>query len=212
MAIMCWLLGGLCALTLLHISAGASRELSITQKPRFYGVRPSRFVTIYCASSQQHLPAETRWYKAARYDQDVAEWRLLEGAVTRHKDLTLNAFLILHDLSPGDSGVYFCRINETWGPGTQLQVARPVNRAEAVHRSNIKDALMVLQGLMLGVIVLLLLQRNRKMLKGRERIYEEPEIEHIYEGLTIGAYGEGDLYEELAVYAMADDCAEAPWE
>ncbi|XP_077407652.1 B-cell antigen receptor complex-associated protein beta chain [Vanacampus margaritifer] len=193
-------------------SAAVSRELSITQKPRFYGVRPSRFVTIYCASSQQHLPAEARWYKAARYDQDVAQWRPLEDAVTRDKDLTLNAFLILHDLSFEDSGVYFCRINETWGAGTQLQVARPVNRAQAMHRSNMKDGFIVLQGLMLAAVVALLLQRNRKMLKIRERIYDEPEIEHIYEGLTIEAYGDGDLYEELAVYATADDWAEAPWE
>ncbi|XP_077358731.1 B-cell antigen receptor complex-associated protein beta chain isoform X2 [Festucalex cinctus] len=193
-------------------TAAVSRELSITQKPRFYGVRPSRFVTIYCASSQQHLPAEASWYKAARYDQDVAEWRLLENAVTRDKDLTLNAFLILHDLRFEDSGVYFCRINETWGAGTQLQVARPVNRAQAMHRSNMKDGFIVLQGLMLAVIVALLFQRNRKMLKSKELIYEEPEIEHIYEGLTIEAYGGGDLYEELAVYATTDDCAEAPWE
>ncbi|XP_061613099.1 uncharacterized protein cd79b isoform X2 [Phyllopteryx taeniolatus] len=214
MPIMRCFLCGLCALTVLNVSATVSRELAITQKPRFYGVRPGRFVTFYCATSHQHLPVEAHWYKAARYNQDAAQRRLLEGVVTRDKDVTLNAFLILYDLSPEDSGVYFCRINETWGPGTQLQVARPVNRAQAVHRSNMKDALLLLQGLMLAVIVALLLQRNRKMLKlkRRESIYEEPELEHIYEGLTIEGYEGGDLYEELAVYAEAGDGAEAPWE
>ncbi|XP_057681763.1 uncharacterized protein cd79b isoform X2 [Corythoichthys intestinalis] len=190
----------------------AGRELSVIQKPRFYGVRPSRFVTIYCGSSHQHLPANVRWFKATHYDQDTTERRLLEDVMTLDKDLTLNAFLILHDLTLEDSGVYFCRINETWGAGTQLQVARTVNRAQAARRSNMKDAFIVLEGLMLAAIVALLLQRNRKMLQRRERIYEEPEIEHIYEGLNIEGYGGGDLYEELAVYAEAGNDAEAPWE
>ncbi|KAM9772811.1 B-cell antigen receptor complex-associated protein beta chain [Syngnathus typhle] len=212
LCIMIWFLYGLCALTLLHVSVAVSRELAITQKPRFYGVRPGRYVTVYCASSHQHLPAEVHWYKADRHDQEVAQWRLLDDAMTRDKDLTLNAFLILHDLSFEDSGVYFCRINKTWGSGTQLQVARPINRAQAVRRSNVKDALMVVQGLMLAVIVALLLRRNGKMLKTKEHIYEEPEIEHIYEGLTIEACGGGELYEELTVYASTDDCDEAPWE
>ncbi|XP_061666049.1 B-cell antigen receptor complex-associated protein beta chain [Syngnathoides biaculeatus] len=209
-----WFLCGFCVLTVLNVSAAASRELSIIQKPRFYGVRPGRFVTVYCASSHQHLPTVVSWYKAARYNHDAAQRRLLDGVVTRDKDVTLNAFLILHDLRPEDSGVYFCRINETWGGGTQLQVARPVNREQAVHRSNMKDGLMVLQGLMLAFIVTLLLQCNRKMLKSKmkESIYEEPELEHIYEGLTIEGCGGGDLYEELAVYAEAGDGAEAPWE
>lgn len=57
-----------------------------------------------------------------------------------------------------------------------LQLTGPVNRADAVHRSNMKDALMVLQGLMLGVIVLLLLRRNRKMVRRRKKMSEGREL------------------------------------
>ncbi|XP_077595607.1 uncharacterized protein cd79b [Stigmatopora nigra] len=206
-----WFLFGFCALIILNVPAVVGRQFSIAQKPRFYGVRPNRFVSICCASSHQHLPAKVHWFKANHYDQDAAQRRPLKDTVTRDKDLTFNAFLILHNLTLEDSGVYFCRINDTWGSGTQLQVARPVNRAQALRQSNMKDALIVLQGLMLAAIVTLLLQRHRKMVLRSERIYEEPEIEHIYEGLTIEGCGQGDLYEELAVYAEVEDDVEAPW-
>ncbi|XP_077481849.1 B-cell antigen receptor complex-associated protein beta chain [Stigmatopora argus] len=207
-----WFLFGFCALVIINVPAALGRQFSIAQKPRFYGVRPNRFVTIYCASSHQHLPAKVCWFKATRYDQDAAQRQPLKDAMTRDKDFTVNAFLILHDLTLEDSGIYFCRINDTWGSGTQLQVARLVNRAQALRRSNMKDALIVLEGLMLAAIVTLLLQRHRKMVLRRERIYEEPKIEHIYEGLTIEGYGRGDLYEELSVYAEVEDGVEAPWE
>ncbi|XP_054608978.1 B-cell antigen receptor complex-associated protein beta chain [Dunckerocampus dactyliophorus] len=208
---MLWLLSALCAATLINMSDAVSRDLVVSQKPRFYGISPGRFVTIYCVSSKQHLAAHVDWYKASEYDLAVSERQMLQGAITRHKDLTRNAFLILADLSVKDSGVYFCKINNTWGAGTQLQVARPVNRARAAHQSKMKDGLIIMQALMLSVFAAALLQRHRKLLKSGELIYEEPEIDHIYEGLVLEA-NEGDFYEELSLYAQVTEAAEAPWE
>nr|XP_057934245.1 B-cell antigen receptor complex-associated protein beta chain [Doryrhamphus excisus] len=208
---MLWLLRGLFAVTLINMSDGVSRDLVVSQKPRFYGIRPGRFVAVYCVSSKQHLAAHVVWYKASEYDVAVSERRMLQGAITRHKDLTRNAFLILADLSVEDSGVYFCNINDTWGAGTQLQVARPVNRARAVYQSKMKDGLIVTQALMLSVFAATLVRRNHKLLKQREIIYEEPDMDHIYEGLVLEG-NEGDLYEDLSVYARATEVTEAPWE
>uniref|UniRef100_A0A3B4UDQ9 Uncharacterized protein n=1 Tax=Seriola dumerili TaxID=41447 RepID=A0A3B4UDQ9_SERDU len=52
-------------------------------------------------------------------------------------------------------------------------------------------------------------QREMKSEKS-DSVYEEPETDHIYEGLAIETCG-GGLYEELSIYAQAEG-AEAPWE
>lgn len=102
-----------------------SGALLVTQKPRFYGVRTYRTAAILCVSSKQHLPAQVQWYKASMYN---GERRLLEGQITRNSSLTRNAILYIHNLAEGDSGVYFCKLNNTWGPGTELQVASKLLR------------------------------------------------------------------------------------
>ncbi|CAM9293800.1 unnamed protein product [Lampetra planeri] len=166
-----------------------SAALLVTQKPRFYGVRTYRTAAIVCLSSKQHLPAQVQWYKASMYN---GERKLLEGQITRNSSLTQNAFLYIHNLAEGDSGVYFCKLNNTWGPGTELQVATPVDTVQAEHRSRIKDGLIVLQGLLLAVFLAALLQRKHQL------------------GLATETC-DGDLYEELDVYADAEG-TEAPWE
>ncbi|XP_061911166.1 uncharacterized protein cd79b [Entelurus aequoreus] len=204
------LLCGLCAAVLINMSEGVSRDLVAIQKPRFYGVRPGRFVVIYCMSSKQHLAAQVVWYKTPKYDRAGSHRQVLEGAITRHKNLTRDAFLILTDLTVQDSGVYYCRIDHAWGAGTQLQVARPVDRARVLHHSKVKDGLMVTQALMLTLFAAALLHR-KLLLKRRETIYEEPQLDHIYQGLVMEMGGD-DLYEELTMYAQAAEVAEAPWE
>lgn len=202
-----WMLAGCCGLALISLSVA----LEISQKPRFYGVKTNRDVFIYCLSKKQSQPTKVDWYKADEYD-DARRTAIQEAEKIHFKDqgMIQNAFLVLRQLQTEDSGVYFCRINDTWGPGTQLQVIRPSQRFQAVYRSQMKDSLMVLQGLLLAVCIATLVLRRRTLLEQKDSIYEEPETDHIYEGLAIETCG-GALYEELAVYSTTEG-TEAPWE
>ncbi|XP_073346159.1 B-cell antigen receptor complex-associated protein beta chain [Pagrus major] len=206
-----WLLAGYCGLALINISVA----LQISQKPRFYGVMTGRpYVMIFCTSSKQQLAAGVKWYKVNEHDEDEEKRIRINaqrGKFELHdKNLTKDGVLQINDLRATDTGVYFCKMNDTWGPGTEVQVARPILRDKALYRTNMKDGLIVLQGLLLAACIAAALLRKRGMGEKNDSIYEEPETDHIYEGLAIETCG-GGLYEELSVYAQPEG-AEAPWE
>lgn len=209
-----WLLAGCCGLALISISVASDSPKLIIQKPRFYGVPVGRDLGIYCMptfGTDQLVSVE--WYKADEYDAPEKRSKLMtENNKFHYSNTTVKqmAFLQIHKVNINDSGLYFCKINNEWGPGTAVQVARPLNEKEALHRTRMKDGLIILQGLVLAVCVAALLLRKRRLWEKRDSIYEEPETDHIYEGLAIETCG-GGLYEELSVYAEAE-VAEAPWE
>ncbi|XP_049916810.1 uncharacterized protein cd79b isoform X2 [Epinephelus moara] len=209
-----WLLAGCCGLALISISVASDSAEIIIQKPRFYGVPVGRNLGIYCVYTfgiAQSVSVE--WYKADKYDELEKKNKLTaENNKIRYTNTSVNqmAILQLHKVNIKDSGVYFCKMNNKWGPGTAVQVARPLNEKEALHRTRMKDGLIILQGLVLAVCVAALLLRKQRLWEKRDSIYEEPETDHIYEGLAIETCG-GGLYEELSVYAEAE-VAEAPWE
>lgn len=209
-----WLLAGCCGLALLNLAVAdyvaGNKTLRITQKPRFYGVITNRTVGIVCLSSKQHLQSTVQWFKASKYDSDKIPIHPGGSIFLRNRNLTENAILLLTDLSIEDQGVYFCKINNVSGPGTEVQVAKPINITKALYRSQLKDGLMILQGLMLAACIAAYVFRKRTLSETKDSIYEEPEVDHIYEGLAIETC-EGDLYEEISVYAHAEG-AEAPWE
>ncbi|XP_032357661.1 uncharacterized protein cd79b isoform X2 [Etheostoma spectabile] len=205
-----WLLAGCCGLALLNISVALNPAMRITQRPRFYGVKPRRNVGIHCLSSKKVPHARVQWYKADKYDSRKKEIKAGERFVFHSSNLTQNVLLFIHRLQIDDAGVYFCKLNDTWGAGTAVQVAKPLDLSQALYRSKMKDALIVLQGLVLVVFIASLLLRKQHLLEKRDIIYEEPETDHIYEGLAIETCG-GDLYEDLCVYAQPEG-AEAPWE
>ncbi|XP_044034575.1 uncharacterized protein cd79b [Siniperca chuatsi] len=205
-----WFLAGYCGLALINISVALNQAPLVTQQPRFYAVKTRRSVGIRCLLSRPHLSHSAQWYKAAKYDAEKTE--VVAGQrikiVTNVPDKT---FLFIHDLYVEDSGVYFCKLNNSlWGPGTEVQVVRPFDHKKALYRTRMKDGLIILQGLLLAVCIAAILLRKRNMSEKGDSIYEEPETDHIYEGLAIETCG-GGLYEELSVYAQAEG-AEAPWE
>nr|XP_015818232.2 uncharacterized protein cd79b [Nothobranchius furzeri] len=200
-----WTLAGFCGLALTSLSVA----LQISQKPRFYGVKTGHSVGIYCSSSLKHLNSTVKWYKADEYNTEKMEIQTDERITLERKDLIQNAFLYLSALQTQDSGVYFCKINNTWGPGTKLQVVRPIDLSATLYRSKVKDGLIVLQGLMLAACITAVLLRKHKLVETSDSIYEEPETHHIYEGLAIETC-EGALYEDLSLYQT--EGAEAPWE
>ncbi|XP_029977783.1 uncharacterized protein cd79b [Sphaeramia orbicularis] len=210
-----WLLAGCCGLVLISFSVAVnerSSTLHVSQKPRFYGVLTGRRVGIYCVSSKRHSQETAQWFKAPRYDKKEEKTQLFAGGrtVISNFNQTKDAILILTNLQVEDQGVYFCEINGILGPGTEVHVASPVNIGNALYRSQLKDGLMVLQGLLLAFCIAAILLRKQSLLEKKDSLYEEPETDHIYEGLAIESCGV-DLYEDLSVYAQADG-AEAPWE
>ncbi|XP_068161552.1 B-cell antigen receptor complex-associated protein beta chain isoform X2 [Antennarius striatus] len=204
------LLAGYCGLALIHMSVAINNQLRISQKPRFYGAITRRSVHFYCLSSKHHLAARARWFKVNKYYEEPERGQEMKarGRISiRPTGQTKDGCLYIKDVHIEDRGVYFCRINDTWGPGSELQVARPISHVHAQHRSKMKDGLIILQGLMLAVCIAALLLRKRQLLEKEDIDYEEPEISHIYEGLVIETCG-GGLYEELSMYTQP----EAPWE
>ncbi|XP_034564333.1 B-cell antigen receptor complex-associated protein beta chain [Notolabrus celidotus] len=199
------LLAGLCGLALINISEAQNPALRIAQKPRFYGVKTGSTVGIFCLPSKTQQSDNWRWYWSEAFNETKMP---LPGG--RKNVQLLGRFLSLANLRIEDSGLYFCEIDGSLGSGTWLQVARNVTVTEALYRSNMKDGLMIFQGLLLAACVAALLLRKREMKEKKDIIYEDPETDHIYQGLEIETCSMG-LYEELSVYAQADG-AEAPWE
>ncbi|XP_037547148.1 uncharacterized protein cd79b [Nematolebias whitei] len=202
-----WTLAGCYGLALITLSVG----LQISQRPRFYGVKVGQLVPIYCKSSGLDPNRTVYWYKADKYDTKKIQIQEDERIHFQESEGIQNAFLLLKNLQIEDSGVYFCKRNSQYGPGTALQVVRNVDPFQAQYRSQMKDGLMVLQGLVLATCVAAILLRKQQLhSKRRDSLYEEPENDHIYEGLAIETCG-GELYEELSAYAQPEG-AEAPWE
>lgn len=202
-----WLLAGYFGLALINISVA----VRIHQRPRFYGVNTGGRVEFHCLFSRQYPAESEQWYKADKYnDEEKVEVKAESRFEIRDLSPTNGTSLTIHEVRIEDSGVYFCKINQTLGSGTEIRITRPLNRKQALYRTQMKDALIILQGLLLAVYIAAVLLRKRTLSEKTDSIYEEPETDHIYEGLTIETCG-GGLYEELSVYAQAEG-AEAPWE
>ncbi|XP_076007582.1 B-cell antigen receptor complex-associated protein beta chain [Genypterus blacodes] len=204
-----WVFAGCCGIALINLSAA----FLVTQTPRFFGSRTGPDVRMFCKSSESRLNTETKWYKASKFtgefpkdDKLKTDKRLIISNVNGG----LNSLLFLRGVTREDSGVYYCKINDTWGPGTELQIVRHINLEKAMRRSEMKDGLMFLQGLLLAGCISAFMLRRRTLSTRSDSEYEEPEIDHIYEGLAIETCGL-DLYEDISVYAQADE-AEVPWE
>ena len=87
-------------------------------------MKASRSVVIHCVSPLRP-PLQVDWFWAKDSDQD-AEGPMSPNAnvVMQGKTERKNAYLWLKDVSPSDSGIYYCKVNGSRGPGTGLQVMR----------------------------------------------------------------------------------------
>ncbi|XP_058477499.1 B-cell antigen receptor complex-associated protein beta chain [Solea solea] len=193
-----WFLAGCCVLGSIYLSAAVPQ---LTQRPRFFGAKPGSTVVIWCSGI-----GIARWNKDDTKEDLHSEKRIK----FHHTNLTENYYLFIHNVTAEDSGVYYCKINNLTGPGTQVKVAKTTNLVQARYRTMLKDGLIIFQGLLLAFCISAILLRRQTMAEKKDSIYEEPETDHIYQGLAIESCG-GGLYEELSVYAQADG-AEAPWE
>lgn len=158
--------------------------LQIRQFPRFIGVGTRRQVRIHCSAS----PGLVQWYRLNKYNEDRnrAEEVKAGGRISVPKPGTK---LFISALRVEDKGVYFCKVNDTWGPGTELQVsskgpalrassptlASPLtcalplpesaNRMNAQYRTNMKDGLIIFQALLLAMCIAALMLRKHKLVR-----------------------------------------------
>ncbi|XP_062298264.1 uncharacterized protein cd79b [Scomber scombrus] len=209
-----WLLALHCGLALISVALtreALTREDVVKQIPRFYGLRPGRFVFINCLSSNPSDNVTVEWYKATVDDTGDKTKITASDRIKMISDTkTKGSKLFIDKLQVEDTGVYFCKIDTKYGAGTGLQVAKTYIMANAEHRSRMKDAIMIFQALVLAMCLAALLRRKHQLRKEKDCIYEEPDTDHIYEGLQIETCG--GLYEELSVYTHPAEEAEAPWE
>ncbi|XP_030611528.1 B-cell antigen receptor complex-associated protein beta chain [Archocentrus centrarchus] len=205
-----WMLAGCWGLLFISLSVAQDKKLQIKQKPRYYGVTVGKKVLLYCLSSNQQFNSTVTWTKVDNYNDKKVPVVEGDNIKFESKHTIKKAFLEISRIQVQDSGIYYCSINTIEGPGTQVNVTRSISSKTAIYRSNVKDGLIIFQGLLLAVFIATLLLRKQKLLEQRDSEYEEPETDHIYEGLAIETCG-GGLYEELSVYAQAEG-AEAPWE
>lgn len=206
-----WLQVGCCGLALVNLSVALIPTVQVKQNPRFYGVRTRRSVMIYCEARGSTQPAQVEWYKTTKYDEKPTNQVAVGEKISIKKNNQTRKFVIsLKDLRIEDSGVYFCKVHQSWGPGTEIQVFRPYNSDSAVYRSKMKDALILIQAFLLTLCAIAPFICYQTRNKKEETVYEEPKYDHIYEGLAIEHCG-GDLYEDISMYAQPET-ADAAWE
>ncbi|XP_058261742.1 B-cell antigen receptor complex-associated protein beta chain isoform X2 [Hemibagrus wyckioides] len=195
------------------VNLSATAELQIQQKPRFYGVKVGKTIGFTCSASDQTLgQAVVKWYKIDQYDKKKVE----KGDMSEFKNPrsymgsgNMKGQLFIKNVEVKDSGVYYCKMNSTWGHGTELQVFRLNNRKAAERRNSVKDMIIFFQGFLLMMCIIIPLIWYYRLEQKEEAVYEEPEHDHTYEGLEVEHCG--DLYEDLTAFSPNPD-AEASWE
>lgn len=104
----------------------ATAEFQIHQKPRFYGVKVGKTVGFTCSASDQTLgQGVVTWYKIDQYKKEkVEKGEMLEFKNSRSYKGSGNMMgqLFIKNVVVKDSGIYYCKMNKTWGHGTKLQV------------------------------------------------------------------------------------------
>ncbi|CAL8285161.1 unnamed protein product [Merluccius merluccius] len=109
-------------------------------------------VEINC-SCPQRPPLSVDWVRTPDSDLEAEEPVTPEKVLMNRQTGPLRATLRLLNVTPEASGVYYCKVNGTRGPGTGLEVVRPINIHKAEYRSRMKDALIFLQAVMLAICV-----------------------------------------------------------
>ncbi|XP_062859521.1 B-cell antigen receptor complex-associated protein beta chain [Trichomycterus rosablanca] len=199
-----------CSLMVLVNLSGAALKLQVQQKPRYYGVKVGRQVGFICSNTgplQDSL--EVEWYKVKAFEERTKVLSDRGHPFTNPRAIKNKGHLIINKVEAEDSGIYFCKINKTWGFGTELQVFRRTDLSASEWRSNMKDMIIVLQGLLLVLCIVLPLVRFFTLENKEEVVYEEPVEDHTYEGLEIEHCG--DLYEDLTAYSQIPE-TDAPWQ
>uniref|UniRef100_A0A8C1E0Y2 CD79b molecule, immunoglobulin-associated beta n=1 Tax=Cyprinus carpio carpio TaxID=630221 RepID=A0A8C1E0Y2_CYPCA len=197
-----FLLGSL-VMALIYLSAEGN--IHVFQYPRFIAVKTGRSVWINCFLSNKSLPTHVEWFKGQNYKDQLKSSHRIK---IMEKSDNRSAFITILETETEDSGTYFCKLNGMPGPGTELLVYRHLKPPNLMI-TRVKDFVIFLQALLLILCIVVPLVQFYRMEKKEDAVYEEPEDNHIYEGLAVEQCGGADLYEDISVFAQVPD---APWE
>lgn len=106
------------------VCSGALNNPPITQTPRFLGLRIKSKALFLCTPSNHTLVNSVQWYKVQKYNEELHKAKQVKEE-KRISFVTSDMFasLSIIDLRTEDRGVYFCKIQDKWGPGSELRVA-----------------------------------------------------------------------------------------
>ncbi|XP_031416960.1 B-cell antigen receptor complex-associated protein beta chain [Clupea harengus] len=186
-------------LFLFIILVGTSAN-ELFQWPRFVGVKTGSRVTLSCvdkASGKGDKMQEVSWRKALSPGNP-------DHPLEQSKDVNFGqrtGRMTLSRMQTEHSGIYFCYINGTKGPGSEVQVHRPRDLVAAIRRSNMKDVVIFIQASLLGVFLLLPHFCYKQQQAKEEAVYEDPHDDHTYEGLDIEHVV---LYEDIPAFSGWD--------
>ncbi|KAK3529404.1 hypothetical protein QTP70_031132, partial [Hemibagrus guttatus] len=173
---------------LLLVNLSATAEFRVQQKPRFYGVKVGKTVGFTCSASDPNLgKAVVMWYKVEKYDEDedevnTGQMQEFKNPRSRKAQENMRGQLFIRNIEVKDSGIYYCKMNQTWGHGTELQVfIGRSNREVAERRNNIKDMIIFFQGFLLMLCIIIPVVWYYRLEQKEEAVYEEPEHDHTYE-------------------------------
>ncbi|KAF5899507.1 B-cell antigen receptor complex-associated protein beta chain, partial [Clarias magur] len=168
------------------VNLTVTAEFQVQQKPRFYGVKVGKMVGFTCSSSDLTLQrAVVTWYKTEKYDENkVSNGEMLKISNSSRIEIhvgEVKSQLLFSNTEVSDSGIYYCKMNDVLGPGTELQVFRRGKPKGIEQRNYIKDVIILFQGFLLILCVVVPLVWYYRLEQKGEAVYEEPEHDHTYE-------------------------------
>ncbi|KAM4030396.1 B-cell antigen receptor complex-associated protein beta chain [Anomaloglossus baeobatrachus] len=152
---------------------------SMMQSPRFIAVKKGRTVTIQCGCVWEfHANCTVSWYRGHQNGSLISYL-----APDPHIIFEDNC-LIIKNVQRKDSGVYFCKYNTSReikqsSCGTELMIVGCGNTETAKSRNTMKDAIIVIQTILIVLFVVVPITLLREMKRKRSVKIED----HTYEGL-----------------------------
>lgn len=78
-----------------------------------------------CSASDLTLQVVVTWYKIEKYEEDKVpndHMHQFKNSRAHTKSGKMKGQLFIKNVEVKDSGIYYCKMNQTWGRGTELQV------------------------------------------------------------------------------------------
>lgn len=82
---------------------------------------------LICSASDLDIDKQLTWYKIDTYEEDQVYNSDMDqvnpnSRIGEKKYPKMRAQLYISKVEVADSGIYYCKIGDIWGPGTALQV------------------------------------------------------------------------------------------